>query len=331
MRAFLVAALCLSLWGSAHAQDATGFTSTITATSIVWSKVRFVSSSGPFISAGSGAPSSADPNGSLYLRSDGGADSTLYTRISGVWVAVPTSSGGGGGGTIDPASWDVNWNFHIPGDLVLDNTYSAEIRANTVDGVDTDYVAITGGGSVSSARGGYTVWRGNEEANNPGAVQNYLGNVSNSYFSVVSQNTNVQRAFSVYVDGKIRLNSYGVTQAQSGDKFLCVSDDTSAFVHSTYSTCGSSSERLKHEITPLHQSLDDIMKIQPSFFRWNRDDSPDVGFNADQVAAVNPLLAVYQEDGQVRSVNDRGILSKAVGAIQELQQEIERLRAELGK
>jgi hypothetical protein len=41
---------------------------------------------GPVIAQGSGAPSSALPNGSLYLRSDG-AGPNLYVRENGAWVA----------------------------------------------------------------------------------------------------------------------------------------------------------------------------------------------------------------------------------------------------
>lgn len=42
----------------------------------------------PTITSGSGAPSAAEPNGSLYLRSGGAADTTLYSRVSGAWVAL---------------------------------------------------------------------------------------------------------------------------------------------------------------------------------------------------------------------------------------------------
>jgi len=44
-------------------------------------------SSGPTITTGTGAPSHSAPDGSLYLRTDGGAGSTLYVRETGAWVA----------------------------------------------------------------------------------------------------------------------------------------------------------------------------------------------------------------------------------------------------
>ena len=43
----------------------------------------------PTITSGSGAPSATEPNGSVYLRTNGTSASTLYARVSSAWV--PTS------------------------------------------------------------------------------------------------------------------------------------------------------------------------------------------------------------------------------------------------
>lgn len=44
--------------------------------------------SGPTITAGAGAPSHTPPNGSIYLRTDGTASTTLYVRAGGAWTAL---------------------------------------------------------------------------------------------------------------------------------------------------------------------------------------------------------------------------------------------------
>ena len=42
----------------------------------------------PTITSGTGAPSSAEPNGSMYMRTNGtNADDTLYLRAGGAWIA----------------------------------------------------------------------------------------------------------------------------------------------------------------------------------------------------------------------------------------------------
>lgn len=43
----------------------------------------------PTLTAGSGAPTESEPNGSMYLRTDANnADESVYSRINGAWVAI---------------------------------------------------------------------------------------------------------------------------------------------------------------------------------------------------------------------------------------------------
>lgn len=44
--------------------------------------------SGPNITIGVGVPSAVLPNGSMYIRTDGGAGTTIYFRIAGAWSAA---------------------------------------------------------------------------------------------------------------------------------------------------------------------------------------------------------------------------------------------------
>tara|TARA_R110000824_G_C14929815_1_gene648601 strand:+ start:289 stop:525 length:237 start_codon:yes stop_codon:yes gene_type:complete len=43
----------------------------------------------PTITSGAGAPSATEPNGSLYLRNDGGtADLAIYVRQGAAWIVM---------------------------------------------------------------------------------------------------------------------------------------------------------------------------------------------------------------------------------------------------
>ena len=44
-------------------------------------------SASPTITSGAGVPTAAEPDGSLYLRTNGGASTTLYVRHTGAWLA----------------------------------------------------------------------------------------------------------------------------------------------------------------------------------------------------------------------------------------------------
>ena len=42
------------------------------------------------IYTGTGAPAISAPNGSMFLRTDGTANTTLYVRVSGAWTPLST-------------------------------------------------------------------------------------------------------------------------------------------------------------------------------------------------------------------------------------------------
>ena len=43
----------------------------------------------PTVTSGTGVPATTEPNGSIFLRTDGTtADLAIYARISGAWVAM---------------------------------------------------------------------------------------------------------------------------------------------------------------------------------------------------------------------------------------------------
>jgi hypothetical protein len=47
----------------------------------------------PTITAGSGAPSASEPNGSVYMRTNASnAAESIYSRIGGAWVAIDGDS-----------------------------------------------------------------------------------------------------------------------------------------------------------------------------------------------------------------------------------------------
>ena len=55
---------------------------------VVKSSASQLVTAAPTITSGTGAPSAAEPNGSLYMRTDGtDADDSLYVRAGGAWIA----------------------------------------------------------------------------------------------------------------------------------------------------------------------------------------------------------------------------------------------------
>lgn len=88
----------------------------------------------------------------------------------------------------------------------------------------------------------------------------------------------------------------------------------------------SSSIRYKTNVSTLTDNLSLAGRFRPVRFNWIADGKRDLGLIAEEVAAIDPDLAVYNEKGEVEGIKyDRfGVI--AVGAVNEQQKQIEELR-----
>ena len=86
------------------------------------------------------------------------------------------------------------------------------------------------------------------------------------------------------------------------------------------STC-SSSARYKHDIVELDQALSLVEALRPVQYRWNESGQADIGLVAEQVAALDPRLATFGEDGEVEGVKYRRLAAVLVRALQEQRTE----------
>ena len=87
------------------------------------------------------------------------------------------------------------------------------------------------------------------------------------------------------------------------------------------STC-SSSLRYKTNIASFTRGLTLLNKLNPITFNWRSDNSADLGFSAEDIAAVEPLLVVKNGKGEVEGVKYDRITAVLVNAVKEQQQQI---------
>lgn len=100
----------------------------------------------------------------------------------------------------------------------------------------------------------------------------------------------------------------------------------------------SSSGRYKEEIVPLSLGMGIVQQLQPVTFKWKDQPRRDLGFVAEAVAEISPLLTTYNAEGQIEGVKYKQLTAVLVNAIQEQQteiiaqrQDIDELRQELKK
>jgi trimeric autotransporter adhesin len=115
----------------------------------------------------------------------------------------------------------------------------------------------------------------------------------------------------VEVPGKLQLD----TLAVAGSTQLCLNSSNRV------GSC-SSSLRYKTGIQPFISGLDVINRLHPITFTWKTDGKRDVGFGAEDVQKIEPLLVTLNSIGQVEGVKYDRITAVLVNAIKEQQQQL---------
>lgn len=86
----------------------------------------------------------------------------------------------------------------------------------------------------------------------------------------------------------------------------------------------SSSLRYKKDLQPFTRGLALLNSLKPITFRWKADNSADLGFGAEDIAAVEPLLVTRNDRGEVEGVKYDRLTAVLVNAVKEQQSQIER-------
>jgi hypothetical protein len=93
----------------------------------------------------------------------------------------------------------------------------------------------------------------------------------------------------------------------------------------------SSSARYKGEIEALDLALDTVLALRPVTYLWTSDDSADIGFVAEDIAAIDERLITRNADGQVEGVCYGRLTAVLANAVQEMHQREGELKAGLSE
>jgi hypothetical protein len=84
----------------------------------------------------------------------------------------------------------------------------------------------------------------------------------------------------------------------------------------------SSGKRFKENISNMDMGIETVMNLKPRVFSWKRTNESDVGFIAEEVMEVSPILVRFNSSGEVNGVKYRQINALLAKAIQEQQAEL---------
>jgi hypothetical protein len=91
----------------------------------------------------------------------------------------------------------------------------------------------------------------------------------------------------------------------------------------------SSSLRYKKDLQPFTRGLAVLNQLKPITFKWKAGNMPDLGFGAEDVARVEPLLVTHNEEGEIEGVKYDRITAVLVNAVKEQQEQIGKQQAQL--
>lgn len=97
----------------------------------------------------------------------------------------------------------------------------------------------------------------------------------------------------------------------------------------TLQRCSASSRKLKENIADLSLGLGTVSKLRPVSFTWKANSNRDFGFIAEEVAELDPMLAIYNEQGEPDGVKYANMSAVLVKAAQEQQLQIEQQKAKI--
>jgi len=93
----------------------------------------------------------------------------------------------------------------------------------------------------------------------------------------------------------------------------------------------SSSLRYKTDIGSFFGGLDVINELRPVTFRWKSSGTPDFGFVAEEVAAINPLFVSFGPGGVVEGVKYAQLTAVLVNAVKEQQEQLDEITKQTAK
>jgi hypothetical protein len=122
----------------------------------------------------------------------------------------------------------------------------------------------------------------------------------------------------VVVGGTLFIKS--ISHPLGGLVDLCVPDGPHPFGYGVV-TC-SSSLRYKTGVQTFLGGLDIVRRLRPITFNWRAGGRRDLGFGAEEVEKIDPLLVFYNEKNEVEGVKYRQMTAVLVNAINEQQTQI---------
>jgi hypothetical protein len=199
------------------------------------------------------------------------------------------------------------------------NSFVGTIAGNrNTTGTNNSFVGNGAGGNNMTGDNNTSIGAGSNVGSGDLIYATALGagaTVSTSNTIVLGRSSGLD---SVLIPASLTINSLG----SAGATTLCRN------ASNQIATC-SSSLRYKTAVQTFTGGLNLVRRLRPITFNWRDGGTRDVGFGAEEVATVEPLLVTYNQDGLIEGVKYAQITTVLVNAVKEQQANIELLKEEI--
>lgn len=163
----------------------------------------------------------------------------------------------------------------------------------------------------------------------------YVGIGTASPIASLHLNGNMYSVQSISTSGSVYQTTTGIANGTNG-RVDSAGGNSTACYNGAWGFWGycTSLRSTKKDIQDLKLGLDTVLKLRPVSFTWKNNNTEDLGFIAEEVEKVDPLMAEYSK-GKLSGVKYSSLTSLLTKAIQELyaefsgqREEMERLKKE---
>ena len=228
-------------------------------------------------------------------------------------------------------------NMNVAGTTTGGGTINMDAGPLNMDGGSINMNAAgstTGGGFINLAQGGVA------DTNSDGDALDVSVPVG-SYLKAPVAGPPAVTGFNAFLNLKTRctadpsISPPGVTYHSDCQVALFIQGDQNVFgrvqaydLFAGTFVYNGSDRRLKTDIKPLSNNLDDIMHLQPVSFTFKAGGQKGLGFIAQDIEKIYPQLVAEKSDG-MKAVNYDGLIAPLVESLQELKHENDELRQKL--
>lgn len=241
-----------------------------------------------------------------------GVDAGMANTVGTDNVAIGHNSGSGGGpageNNVQIGRFTRVW---LSGSNNTAIGANSSIEPNSVqDGSPAALSYATAIGAGAKAYRHNSIWLGRTGGEDEVVIPGLLRVSSTVYTPLL----NADRA---YIPTSLRIGLSGL-----GSDNVCLSSN------GTFAICVSSL-RYKSRVSTFKGGLDLVRRLRPITFDWIDSGMHDLGFGAEEVAAVEPLLGRYDKDGTVQGVKYDRVGVVLVNAVNEQQDQIDLLKTQI--